>query len=113
MKRYLYVLILLLLCCSCVENTIDSQHLEEHNQPRSLRSLMTKSSSVPQEDSLTIMSKLQSDVDNLMMGRVIKNDSLFVLALKKEDALFLGVSEEVYDKYLDYVDRLNEHLMEK
>lgn len=113
MKRYLYVLILSLLCCSCVENTIDSQHLEEQNQQRSLRSLMTKSSSVPQEDSLTIMSKLQSDVDNLMMGRVIQKDSLFVLAIKKEDAIFLGVSEEVYDKYLDYVDRLNEHLMEK
>lgn len=113
MKRFIYVLVLLFICCSCVENTIDSQHTEEQDRPRTLRSLMTKSSSAPQEDSLTIMSKLQSDVDNLMMGRVIKKDSLFVLAIKREDALFLGVSEDVYDKYLDYIDRLNEHLMEK
>lgn len=112
MKHYLFVLTLIV-CCSCVENPIDSQQLEEQNIPRSLRSLMTKSSSTPQEDSLTIMSKLQSDVDNLMMGRVIKKDSLFVLAIKKEDALFLGVSQDIYDKYLDYVDRLNEHLMDK
>lgn len=96
-----------------MENTIDSQHTEEQDKPRTLRSLMTRSSSVPQEDSLTMMSKLQSDVDNLMMGRVIKKDSVFILAIKREDALFLGVSEDVYDKYLDYVDRLNEHLMEK
>ena len=96
-----------------MENTIDSQHTEEQDKPRTLRSLMTRSSSVPQEDSLTMISKLQSDVDNLMMGRVIKKDSVFILAIKREDALFLGVSEDVYDKYLDYIDRLNEHLMEK
>ena len=34
------------------------------------------------------------------------------LAIKKEDALFLGVTEDVYDKYLDYVVRLNEQLSE-
>ena len=34
------------------------------------------------------------------------------LAIKKEDALFLGVTEDVYDKYLDYVVRLNERLSE-
>lgn len=44
---------------------------------------------------------------------ILSYDSLFVLAIKKEDALFLGVSEEVYYKYLDYIDRMNEHLKEK
>lgn len=62
---------------------------------------------------MKIMSKLQSDVDNLMMGRVFKKDSLYVLAIKKDDALSLGVSEDVYDKYLDYIDRLNEYLLER
>lgn len=65
---------------------------------------------MPQEDSLIIMSKLQSDVDNLMMGRVIFKDSVFILSIKKKDANFLGVSEDVYDRYLDYVDKLNEQL---
>ena len=58
-------------------------------------------------------SKLQSDVDNLMMGRVIQKQGVFVLALKREDAEFLGISEDVYDKYLDYVDSLNEQLTDK
>lgn len=52
-----------------------------------------------------------SDVDNLMMGRVIQQDSIFILAIKREDALFLGVSADIYDKYIDYVDRLNEQLL--
>ena len=38
--------------------------------------------------------------------------SILSLAIKKEDALFLGVTEDVYDKYLDYVVRLNEQLSE-
>lgn len=110
MKQHLSVLILLLLCSSCIENTIDSQQINEQHSPKTLRSILTKTTDTNTEDSLTIMSRLQSDVDNLMMGRVILKDSIFILALKREDALFLGISEDVYDKYLDYVDRLNEQI---
>lgn len=38
-----------------------------------------------------------SDVDNLMMGRVIQQNSIFILAIKREDALFLGVSADIYE----------------
>jgi hypothetical protein len=55
-----------------------------------------------------IKSRLQADLDNLMMGRIIYVDSMYVLAIKKEDALFLGVTDEIYDSYLGYVERLNE-----
>lgn len=113
MKQFPFILLLLFFCSSCIQNTVDAQFDDEQEKPRTLRSLMTKSGTVPQEDSLTMMSKLQSDVDNLMMGRVIMKDGIFVLTLKREDALFLGVSEDVYDRYLDYVDRLNEQLSEK
>lgn len=113
MKQFPFILLLLFFCSSCIQNTVDAQSDDEQEKPRTLRSLMTKSGTVPQEDSLTMMSKLQSDVDNLMMGRVIMKDGIFVLTLKREDALFLGVSEDVYDRYLDYVDRLNEQLSEK
>lgn len=113
MKRYLFVQFLMFLLCSCAENQIDSQSVADQDKPMTLRSLVTKSSMMPPEDSLAIISKLQSDMDNLMMGRVIRKDSIFVLAIKKEDALFLGVSEEIYDAYLDYIDRLNEHLTNK
>lgn len=112
MKQFSCIL-MLFLCCSCIRNTVDAQFDDVQDKPRTLRSLMTKSGTYPQEDSLTMMSKLQSDVDNLMMGRVVMKDGAFVLALKREDALFLGVSEDVYDRYLDYVDRLNEQLLEK
>lgn len=69
---------------------------------------MTRTSVIENElDTLLSMSRVQSDVNNLMMGRIVVIDSVFVLSLKKEDAQFLGVSEEIYDKYLEYVERLN------
>lgn len=69
---------------------------------------MTRTSVIENElDTLLSMSRVQSDVNNLMMGRIVVIDSVFVLSLKEEDALFLGVSEEIYDKYLEYVERLN------
>lgn len=112
MNRFSVCLIVSFLLASCVENTVESQLVEGADDSRALRSLLTKSVGSHQEDSLTMLSKLQSDVDYLMMGRVIQKDSLFVLAIKKEDALFLGVTEDVYDKYLDYVVRHNEQLSE-
>lgn len=95
---------------ACIDNSIDSQEINNEEKPRTINTLLTKSLNTEQEDSITIISKLQSDIDYLMMGRVIKKDSIFILAIKKNDALFLGVSEEEYDKYLDYVDRLNESI---
>lgn len=98
---------MLLLCCSCAENTVEPQD-KTTEKPKTLRSLLTKASTPIPEDSLTVISKLQSDADNLMMGRIIQKDSIFVLAIKKEDALYLGISEDTYSRYLDYVARLNE-----
>lgn len=60
MKRYLYILIMIFFCSSCIENTVDAQYEEDSEKPKTLRSLMTKSGTIPQEDSLTVKSKLQS-----------------------------------------------------
>lgn len=92
---------------SCAENEINSKYEGNLESPRSLRTTLTRSTSFEDRDSLIIMSKIQSDVNNLMMGRVVMIDSIYVLSLKREDAEFLGVSDEIYDKYSDYVDRLN------
>lgn len=111
MRKFVYFVLFLLICSSCVRNSIDDNY-KGLNSSRTLKSILTKSSSMVQEDTIVKMSKLQSDVDNLMMGRVIMQDSVFILSIKKEDALFLGVSEEVYENYLDFVDRLNESLLQ-
>lgn len=103
-------IVLFFFCVSCVEPPTEAEYNDRCDKQRSLRTVLTRSTDLIQEDSLTIMSKLQSDVDNLMMGRVIQRDSVFVLAIHKEDALFIGISEDVYNKYLDYVDWLNDSL---
>lgn len=60
-----------------------------------------------QGDSLFMMNKIQKDLDHLMMNRIIFKDSVYVLAIRREDAIFLGVSEETYDRYVEYVEGLN------
>jgi hypothetical protein len=102
------VLFVLFSFSGCVQNTVDSQYLEMDTARPTLRSLVTKSQNLESVDSLVIKSRLQADLDNLMMGRIIYVDSMYVLAIKKEDALFLGVTDEIYDSYLGYVERLNE-----
>lgn len=110
MRRLLFLFTLCFNLLSCVENPIDSQINEQEQAPsHSMRSLMmTKSAGVFPEDTLVIMSKMQSNINTLMMSRVVWNDSMYVLAIKREDAIFLGVSEYIYNKYIEYVEGLNQ-----
>ena len=113
MKPHLRLLLMQFLCVSCINNPLDSKH-EDHNKHDSpLRTLLTKTSSTFQEDTLTMMSKTQKDVDYLMMNRVIFKDSIFVLSIKRQDAIFLGVPEDVYERYAEYVLKLNENVANK
>lgn len=99
---------LLLSLTSCIENTFDAKHRTEQGQTLTLRSILTRSDiNTSPEDSLASMSRVQSDINHLMMGRIVMIDSVYVLSLKKEDAEFLGVSEEIYNKYQEYVEQLN------
>ena len=103
------VLLMLALCCACVNNPLDSKQEDQISKTKPLKALLTKSGIPPvQEDSLTMMSKLQKDVNHLMMNRITLKDSVYVLSIKRQDAIFLGISEEIYDRYLEYVISLNE-----
>ena len=110
MKKFIVFVSALLLFSSCVEEQVAPQQ-ENNETKRHLRSLLkTKSSPLSPADSLKILSVIQSDLDNLMLGRVIMKNGKYILSVKKEDALFLGVSEVVYNKYIEYVDNLNASL---
>lgn len=94
---------------SCVSDPVEvDRNLPDHkSQSESLESILTRSGVAEPEDSLTMVSKMQSDVDNLMLSRIVLRDSIYVLCINREAATYLGVNNEVYDKYLDYVDELN------
>ncbi len=107
--KFLCLSICLFAAVSCVGNLVDSSaESEKDANKKHPKSIVKRSAALAPADSISIISRLQSDVDHLMMGRVVQRDSVFVLAIKKQDAAFLGVSEEVYDRYQRYVDELNE-----
>lgn len=93
---------------SCVENTLDGKIVvSQPSQGLTLEALTTRGTIPIEEDSLTVVSKQQSDVDHLMMSRIVQKNGQYVLAIKKEDALFLGISEDVYNKYVGVVNEYN------
>lgn len=92
---------------SCIsDNTYSDISQDKGEKARTLEDLITRSNG-EQPDSLTMMNIIQADVDNLMINRVTFRDGEYILTIKREDALFLGVSEEVYDDYVEYVATLN------
>ena len=117
MKRILYLISALALFVACDENTVDSMQTssDEKDEPKTLYDYMNRSRSNVSSaltDSLKILSIAQSDVNTMMMNQVCQKDGIFILAISRTDALSLGVSDELYDYYVDYVARLNEQLAE-
>ncbi len=43
-----------------------------------------------------------------MLGRIILADGVYTRLISKEDALFFGISEETYERYVAYTEELNE-----
>ena len=104
----LLVIVFTTIFISCVENTLDGKIVvKEPSQGLTLESLTTRGTIPIEEDSLTIRSRQQADVDNLMMSRIVQKDGQYILAIKKEDALFLGISEDVYNEYVGVVNEYN------
>ena len=113
MNKLLPLSIALLLFSSCVEEQVSPLRGGDEPQNSFKALLKTKSAPLSKLDSLKILSNIQSDVDNLMLGCVIMKDSIYVLAIKKEDAVFLGVSDDVYTRYQEYVEDLNSSLLNR
>ena len=57
-----------------------------------------------------MMSNIQGGFNNLILSRMIKINNTFVLSIKREDAIFLGIPSELYDSYVDYVEKLNNNM---
>ena len=100
----------MLLLSSCIRHDEKMDQIQKVEQNvRSLEDLITRSSIV-QPDSMEMIHAMQSSVDNLMFNRVTFRDGAYILTIKREDAIFLGVSEEIYEDYVEYVAELNENL---
>lgn len=69
--KHLFAFLTLLLCTACIENAIDSRGGEEQDEQLSLHSLLggTKAADA-QEDSLTMVSRIQSDVDMMNLNEI-------------------------------------------
>ena len=113
MKR----LTILALLCAAASCAIQEQPANEMSPeaPLTLKSLLSPStrSSAGDADSAFVRSCIQSDKDLFMLNRVVFRDSVYVLSLKEDDALFLGISREMYGRYVDYVNALNEQMSDQ
>lgn len=93
---------------SCLSTPSELDNLEtKQTNNQGKRANSTRSTASNPDDSLTMMSNIQGDFNNLILSRIIKTNDTYVLSLKREDAVFLGVPEELYDSYVDYVEKLN------
>lgn len=100
------ILISALYSCYSVPASIDIQEIER-STGKDKTFVTTRSIIITREDSLKMISNVQGDIDNLMLSRIIKKEGIYILSIKREDAIFLGVDNETYDRYLDYIERLN------
>lgn len=96
MKAFVLLPVLLLSSCAVAELVAETGKEDvRQERPGMLR---TRSSGAT-SDSLSVLSRLQSDVELMLLDQIYCDGGVLVLALSREDALDLGIPEELYDKY--------------
>ena len=92
---------------------------EQHNQVQTEKDdidsspsarFRTKATGINDTDSLKVQSKIQSDMENLLMNRIVFRDSAYVLSLSQDAAAIIGIPNDIYNRYLGYVEELNRQL---
>lgn len=101
----------LLLTTACVEEQHSQIQTEKDDIDSSPSArFRTKAADINNSDSLKVQSKIQSDVENLLMNRIVFRDSAYVLSLSQEAAAIIGIPNDIYNRYLGYVEELNTQL---
>ena len=69
----------------------------------------------PDFDAYKVESAIQQNRDLMMLSTIVRIEGRYTLFLTKEEAGILGVSESMYDKYLNIVEDRNnrKELLEK
>ena len=103
-KLLMFTCIFAFISCvqSEVQSELDSGEDYIHAQVIRLEEIATEL------DSLTLLSKIQSDHDVLMMNSITYSNDQYSLNLSIDDALKMGIPEMTYKKYSDYISRLND-----
>ena len=65
------------------------------------------------EDSLKQVFKFQTNKEAIMQNYVNFAEGAFRLSISREVAKAYGISDEIYDKYVEHVDVSNESLKQK
>ncbi len=107
--RSFVIVFALFFSMGCVRDNVDeNEQTSEKSSNRTLESLVTRTSTYDEADSLIIMSQQQADLDNFMMSRIVYKTDRYELCLKREDAAFFGISDDLYNEYILYVEKLND-----
>lgn len=110
MKKFLLIFLFLSIV-SCSRNILEGVSPEASTEVCDIESHLTKSGAPScQMDSLELAVFFQTDKDHIMINRVIFKDSVYVLGISRSSAYDIGISKDLYDKYLEYVDELNRTL---
>ncbi len=108
MKYYL-VLSLSMLVASCAVTELTAE-TEQKNEKQERAGMLRTKSNGGTADSLSLLSKFQSDVELMLLNQIHYRNGQLVLALSREDAADIGISGELYDKYYNEIKKTNSDL---
>lgn len=111
MRGYVLLSMLFLSSCAVAELTAEAGKDEVRQEKPGM--LRTRSSGGVRADSLAVLSTLQSDTELMLLNQIWYKDGMLVLAICREDALDLGVPEDLYDRYAGEINRANETLADR
>lgn len=106
MRKVIFPL-MLLVSISCMQNEIEPESQLQGDQVTNTPHIVQYDNEKSTMDSLSRVSKMQSDHDVLMMNSISYSHGKYLLCLTVEDALMMGIPDVTYAKYAAIVSKHN------
>lgn len=97
------VMVFLLLSC---EDQLDTA-------PKTISTLPDNGIPIGEKENYETMYMMQSNPELILADRIISKEAGFILDISKDEARELHISDEVYQKYVNRVNELNEQNIKK
>ena len=113
MKQIIAIMGLVFVLVSCATE-LEVVNEQPNTSNEQIKAAVTKGAS-PGFDAFKAESAIQQNRDLMMLSTIVQIDGRYTLFLTREEAEIMGVSEAMYDKYLNIVEDMNnrKELLEK
>ena len=110
MNRIIGIFAFVIMVSSCFTELEAVQAVEPNATPSYVGGMPRTKSGLNEPEDIRRLSNIQQNKDHLMLSVIYLHEGVYALGLTREQAMEMGITDEMYSKYEGIVEEMNQRL---